>query len=368
MSWAGLTLAWVAIAAPTAELELWLPPQAVGICVSGGDEAQRDQLYREAARVVAARRDLAARRVNLPAPAECDRARLVSCWSRRLETEPLLPRAIVWLSIEEGRGSLQLTAAHFDPNQVLALDEHQPAAELEGQAQAALRLLEPVPWAKADAPPTAEVAGLIDGALAAMGLSGAPPTLVVRHDCFECRLHLDGQLLTESAPPVVRLLGIRPGRRQVALRGASGQSATGDVEVNAAGAELRLSASLPAPPVEDRGTALGYFTLGAGGAAVLLAGLAVVAGTSGPVRSCVAAPCPWRYARLFEDSTFAEAPPRGLPPLPFALGAATMAASFGLGWWQAKEAEWPFWLAGVILGAGVVLGALWIEPAGASPP
>lgn len=101
---------------------------------------------------------------------------------------------------------------------------------------------------------------------------------------------------------------------------------------------------------------------------MVLSGLVVAAGASGPERSCAAGSCGWRYARLLEDRGFSEASPGGVPPLPLALGTAVMAAAFGVGWWQGTEVEWPYWLAGVILGAGVVLGALAVEPTGASPP
>ncbi|MBK6684117.1 MAG: hypothetical protein IPG45_06550 [Deltaproteobacteria bacterium] len=365
----GITWVLALASAPAAEVEILLPPREIGICVSGGSgEDQRAQLFEEAAKVVAARRGLSARRVNLPSSELCDRARLVSCWARRLESEPPVPDAIVWLSIESGLQQAELTAAYFTPGLVLALDDHQSAAELEAEAQATLHLLEPVPWSLQSKRRVLAVDELIGRSLAALGLDRPPPVLLVRHDCAGCRLHLDGHLLSEAAPKVLKLVGVRAGRRQITLSGADHRSAFGEVEVGEGGAELQLSVGTAPPPAANPGGALAYGTVGAGGVALILSGLAVMAGASGPDRSCVAAPCGWRYARLDEDRNFSEASPGGVPPLPLALGAAVMAAAFGVGWWQGAEVEWPYWLAGVILGAGVAVGALLIEPAGASRP
>lgn len=364
-------LSWVlALAsAPSAEVEIILPPREIGICVSGGGgEEQRALLYAEAAKVVAARRGLSARRVNLPSSEVCDRARLVSCWARRLESEPPVPQAIVWLSIEAGLDRAELTAAYFAPGEVLALDDHQPAPELEAEAQANLHLLEPVPWLLEGERRVMAVDELIGRSLAALGLDRPPLVLSVRHDCAGCRLHLDGQLLSEVAPKVLKLVGVRAGRRQITLSGADHQAAFGEVEVGEGGAQLELSVGPTSPPAAPPGGALAYGTIGAGGVALVLAGLAVIAGVSGPDRRCAASPCGWRFARLNEDRTFSEASPSGVPPLPLAVGAAAMAAALGVGWWQGAEVEWPYWLAGVLLGAAVVAGALLVEPTGATPP
>lgn len=335
-----------------------LPPDAVGVCVSGGlAEADRLALLEVARQVVAGLPNLAPTTLALPPSSACDRARLVSCWARQLTNESAAPRAVLWLTAEAEGPDWTVTLAGFEPPRIVAGDALQGGAELEGEAQRTLQLAGPF---RVGAERTETLRAGIVQLLRGLGLPEPRSELRVRHACVDCSLWLDGRPILERAGPEVRLLGLRRGLHAVAVRGPKGNVVDLELNIDRAQAEVQLGSPVAAP--EEEGSGLGVGALVGLGASVALGTLALAAGAGGAERRCGGGGCGWRYARLFEEPDLGGPAPGGFPPLPFALGAGVGTLALAVGWWVDPDSTWPFWILALLGAGGVVAGALLVEP------